>query len=322
MTGQAPQAASKRFRDGADIMSTSIVLLQQLVIMFLYMAVGWILLRTGLVTKEGSRSLANLLLYVILPCVIVKSFCKESTGELSQTVLMSLVGAVIVLGLAMLIAHAIFRKRPLDDFGAAFSNAGFMGLPLISAVLGSDAVIYAAGMVALLNILQWTYGQAVISGDWSAMSVRKVLLNPLVISFAIGILIFFTGLPVPDLLVSCMGTVSGMNAPVAMIILGIYLGEVRIRDIFTERSVWLCTAVRLLLIPALTVIALRLVFPGQQEMALALVLTASAPVGANLAVYAQKLGKDYGYAVKTICLSTILSIVSMPLMLLLWESIA
>ena len=289
--------------------------------MFIYMAIGWGLFKAKLVTKEGSRSLANLLLYVILPCVIVKSFCKDSTQELAVTVLYSLLGAVLVLGLAMLAAHLIFRKRPMDDFGAAFSNAGFMGLPLITAVLGEDAVICAAAMIALLNILQWTYGQAILSGDRSNLAVKKVLLNPLVIAFAAGLLIFFLQIPVPELLVSCMGTVSNMNAPVAMIILGVYLAEVRIRDIFTDPKVWLCTAVRLVLIPVLTVVMLAVVFPKQRDMALALLMAAAAPVGANLAVYAQKLGRDYGYAVKTICLSTILSVVSMPLIMILWDVI-
>ena len=302
-------------------METAAVLLKQILIMFIYMAIGWGLFKAKLVTKEGSRSLANLLLYVILPCVIVKSFCKDSTQELAVTVLYSLLGAVLVLGLAMLAAHLIFRKRPMDDFGAAFSNAGFMGLPLITAVLGEDAVICAAAMIALLNILQWTYGQAILSGDRSNLAVKKVLLNPLVIAFAAGLLIFFLQIPVPELLVSCMGTVSNMNAPVAMIILGVYLAEVRIRDIFTDPKVWLCTAVRLVLIPVLTVVMLAVVFPTQRDMALALLMAAAAPVGANLAVYAQKLGRDYGYAVKTICLSTILSVVSMPLIMILWDVI-
>ena len=302
-------------------MATAAVLLNQILLMFLYMGIGWILFRTKLVTKEGSQSLANLLLYVILPCVIVKSFCKESSAELTRTVLYSIVGAVFVLGLAMLIAHLIYRKRPMDDLGAAFSNAGFMGLPLISAVVEEDAVIYAAAMIAILNILQWTYGQAILSGDRKSLSVRKVLFNPLVIAFIIGLLVFFLQIPVPDLLVSCMGTVANMNAPVAMIILGIYLAQVRIREIVTDPHAWICCAVRLLLIPAGTVVMLALLFPSLRDMALSLVLAAAAPVGANLAVYAQKLGKDYGYAVKTICLSTILSVVSMPAMMILWEVI-
>ena len=302
-------------------MAMAQVLLKQLIIMFIYMAAGWGLAKTGLITMEGSKSITNLLLYVILPCVIIRSFCTEASSQLMITVLLSIAGAAAVLGTSMAVAHAVFKKSPMDDFGAAFSNAGFMGLPLVSAVLGSDAVIYAAGMVALLNILQWTYGQAVLSGDRHMMSAKKVLSNPLVIAFAIGLVIFFLGIDIPDIISDCMSAISGMNGPIAMIVLGVYLAQVKTAEIFTDKNAWKCSVMRLLVIPAITAVILCLLFPSRREMALALLITACAPVGANLAVYAQKLGMDNRYAVKAICLSTILSVVSMPAVIIFWNLI-
>ena len=112
-----------------------------------------------------------------------------------------------------------------------------------------------------------------------------------------------------------------MNAPAAMIILGVYLAQVRFSDIFTDVKLYLVSGVRLLLIPILTVIPLSLFYHRYHDICLALVIAASAPVGANVAVYAQKLEKNYTYAVKMVCLSTIISIVTLPVLVLAAEQI-
>lgn len=285
--------------------------------MFLYIFIGWGLFKSGLVTKAGSKALANLLLYVIFPCVIIKSFCLEKTPETVRVVLLSFAGAILALGIAMLAAQILFFKFPIDNFSAAFSNAGFMGIPLVTATMGAEAVIYVSAMTALLNVLQWTYGQRILVGKEEKVSWKESLKSPIVVALIVGIIIFVIGIRLPSILMECMQTISGMNAPVAMIILGTYLGESRLIEIINTPRAWFCSLVRLVLIPAITIIAMRFAFPAEKMMTSALLICAAAPVGSNVAVYAQKLGKDYSYAVKTICLSTILSILSLPLIVLL-----
>lgn len=297
-------------------MGVSGVILHQIALMFLYIFAGWGLYKAGLVTKEGSKALVNLLLYVIFPCVIVKSFCMEKTPETVRMVVLSFAGAVLVLGIAMIIAGILFRRYPVDNFGAAFSNAGFMGIPLVSATMGTEAVAYVSAMTALLNVLQWTYGQRVLAGKEKAVSWTESLKSPIVAALGAGLVIFAFGIRLPSLLLEGMQTISGMNAPVAMIILGTYLGEQRIREIMSVPRAWLCSVVRLVLIPVITIAAMRLAFPGERMMADALLICAAAPVGSNVAVYAQRLGQDYSYAVKIVCLSTLLSIFTLPLAVL------
>lgn len=298
-------------------MATVWIVLRQTVLMFLYMGIGVLLFRRGLITKEGSRSLANLLLYAVLPCVVVKSFCVERTAENVTELVVSLVGAAAALLLAMAVSHLLFRRRPIDDFGAAFSNAGFMGFPLVTAVLGSGAIFYAAGFVALLNALQWTYGQALISGDRSHASPKAVIKNPLVLSLLAGLLIFFLQIPVPALVTDALGAISGLNAPLAMLILGVYLAQTDFWALFRDPHLYLVSAVRLVLVPILTILLLQILPERYNVIATTLMIVASAPVGSNVAVYAQKLGKDYAYAVRLVCLSTLLSIITMPLLFLL-----
>lgn len=297
-------------------MATVFIVLRQIVIMFLYMAIGGLLFQKGLITKEGSKSLANLLLYVVLPCVVVKSFCVARTPERMSGLLVSFLAALGILLLAMAVSHLLFKKNPIDDFGAAFSNAGFMGFPLVAAVQGSEAIFYAAGFVALLNALQWTYGQSLISGDPGYRSPKAILKNPLVLSLLLGILIFCFELPVPAIASDLLAALAALNAPLAMVILGVYLAQTDPKTLFNDPHLYVVAAARLVLIPLLTILVLKLLPAEYAAIATTLVIVAAAPIGSNVAVYAQKLGKDYAYAVRGVCLSTLLSAITMPLLML------
>lgn len=297
-------------------MATVFIVLRQIVIMFLYMAIGGLLFQKGLITKEGSKSLANLLLYVVLPCVVVKSFCVARTPERVSGLLVSFLAAFGILLLAMAVSQLLFKKNPIDDFGAAFSNAGFMGFPLVAAVQGSEAIFYAAGFVALLNALQWTYGQSLISGDPGYRSPKAILKNPLVLSLLLGILIFCFELPVPAIASDLLAALAALNAPLAMVILGVYLAQTDARTLFNDPHLYVVAAARLVLIPLLTILVLKMLPAEYAAIATTLVIVAAAPIGSNVAVYAQKLGKDYAYAVRGVCLSTLLSAITMPLLML------
>lgn len=298
-------------------MATVFIVLRQSVIMFVYMAIGGLLFKKGLITKEGSKSLANLLLYVVLPCVVVKSFCVARTPERMNGLLVSFLAALGILLLAMAVSHLLFKKNPIDDFGAAFSNAGFMGFPLVAAVQGSEAIFYAAGFVALLNALQWTYGQSLISGDPGYRSPKAILKNPLVLSLLLGILLFCFEIPVPAIASDLLAALAALNAPLAMVILGVYLAQTDPKTLFNDPHLYVVAAARLVLIPLLTILVLKLLPAQYAAIATTLVIVAAAPIGSNVAVYAQKLGKDYAYAVRGVCLSTLLSAITMPLLMLL-----
>ena len=293
------------------------ILLVQLLTMFVYVAVGWALCRAKLVTTQNNAALTNLLLYAILPCVIVKSFLQPATPEKTAQLALSLGLSALALGLSMGVSALVLRKNPVANFGAAFSNAGFMGIPLITAVLGEGAVFYIAGFVALLNILQWTYGQAIL-GDAQAGKPLGLVKNPLVLAFLAGLLLYFLPVTLPEQVTNVVSSIAACNAPVAMVILGVLLGNISPRRMFLSREAWLVSAVRLVAIPLLTVLVFRLLSGAvPQEMAAAILIAAAAPVGSNLAVYVQRQGGDAQAAAGMVCLSTILSIATMPLVLLL-----
>lgn len=290
------------------------IITKQIITMFLYMGAGVVMYRRKLISREGSKSMAHLLLYCVLPCVIIRSFHIQRTPENTEGLIISMVAAAGILMLSMAVSMILLRKTPIDNFGAAFSNAGFMGFPLITSLLGESAVFYAAGFVALLNGLQWTYGQWLLTGDRRQISVSAVVKNPIILSLGAGLLLFLTGLPLPGIITDTVNALAALNAPVAMFVLGVYMAQADIRKMFTLPRLYLASAVRLIVIPLLSLVVLLPVIGWNPSLGMALLLAASAPVGSNVAVYAQKLDLDYTYAVEFVCVSTLLSVISMPLL--------
>lgn len=303
-------------------MEIAAILLRQIIIMFLFMMIGLWLFRTGKLTKAGSKDLGNVLIYVIMPCVVLNAYMTEFSRERLVGLLWAFGLSVATLLLAMVISQVIFRRHPIENFGTAFSNAGFMGIPLVSAVLGTEAVFYTSAFVALLNILQWTYGVFVITRDRKQISVKKILTNPVLLSLVAGILLFLLPVRLPGVVTSTVGSIAGMNAPVAMISLGAYLAQTRLKELFTDKTAYASTLVRLLVIPLLTLALLWLAPKEYMDLKLAVLIVAITPVGSNVAIFAQIHNQNYTQAVKSVCLSTLCSIVTMPLLValarLLW----
>ena len=303
-------------------MDIVMLVIRQIIIMCIYMAIGYTLFKTKKITKEGSANMATLLVWVIIPVVITKSFCVEPTAQRIHAMAQSAIATALVLGASLILSHVFFKKDPIANFGSSFCNAGFLGVPLVAATVGEYAVFYIAFFVALLNIGQWVYGVSLITDKKMKLDL-PTLLHPLMLSVAVGLLLFFTGwgAKLPAVITGTMTGISGANAPLAMVVLGVYLAQADFKTLFTQARLYLISFVRLIMIPLVTLallLGLKYLMPSMDHaIILALLLTASAPVGANVAVYAQLHGKDYVYATKTVVNSTLLSLLTMPLMVLL-----
>jgi len=181
-------------------------------------------------------------------------------------------------------------------------------------------VFYIVPMAALINIIQWTYGVKLITGEKAAVSWRNIVFSPLIISCCIGLTLFFTGLGarMPVLLTNVLSGLSAINGPLAMIIVGVYMAQTKLRPMLSTPSLYALSAVRLLLIPAV-MLPVCLLLPAAQDIKMTLMICSAAPVGINVAVYSQLFGRDYGYACRSIALCTIFSIVTMPLVVVVTE---
>ena len=297
-------------------MGLALILLRQITIMFLLMAVGYFLYQRKMITLQGNKELGTFLIYIILPASIIKSYITEYSSEKLIGLLLSFLAAILSLAVAIVVSRVAFGSRDkVKHFGTAFSNAGFIGIPLVKAVVGDEAVFYIAAFVALLNILQWTYGVVVMSGSREAISSKKLLTNPIIIALCIGLLLFLVQLPVPTLVTDTLGLLAGMTAPVAMVTLGVYLGQMKLGELFRDKNTYISSFLRLVVIPFLTLAILCLLPSEYRDIKLTILIAAAAPVGSNVAIFAQLNGQDQAGAVRCVCLSTIFSIITMPIVL-------
>ena len=297
-------------------MEIVVLLLRQNLVMLVYMMIGYFLYKKKLVSAGGSADIGRILLYIVMPAAILKSYLADFSRERLEGLFVSFLAALLSLLLSIAAARIAFSKEQgIERFGAAFSNAGFIGIPLVQMTLGEEAVFYVSSYVALLNILQWTYGLVTITGNRSLISVKRLRTNPILLSFLAGIALFLLPVSLPETAENVVGTIAAMNGPLAMIVLGVYLGQVPLRSLFSGRVVYRCALVRLIVIPVLTM-ALLFVFPEKYHMLkLTILIAASAPVGSNVSIFAQLYGQDYMQSVKEVTFSTLLCIITLPLIL-------
>ena len=295
------------------------ILLQQTIIMFALMLLGLLLSRRGMITEQGSRDLSNVLLYVI-PCVILRSYMSEFSTEKLRAMGLSALIAVIAFAASIAVAYLTCGTRHrIENFAVAFGNAGFIGIPLVTAVFGPEAAFYVVSFSTFANLLQWTYGIVIISGKKETMNLRMVFVNPVFISMVIGIALFVLQPTLPTVVTGTIGYIADGNTVLAMIILGYYLSKVQLRGLFADVRLYLFSALRLLVVPAVTILVF-LPFPfARGEITLITLIAAATPIASSTAIFAQKFDQDYRRAVSYVCLSTILSVATLPLVMLFAE---
>jgi len=298
-------------------MEAALILFKQIMVMFILMFIGVWLFKRGFVTKDGSKQLGSILLYAVIPTIVLRSLWIEFTYDRLFMLFKTFGLALLALIISMLVSKVFFNHDPVANFSSSFSNAGFIGIPLVQALLGNDAVFYITGIIMMLNLLQWTYGLVVMTGNIEHVHVNRLLKNPVLIAFVIGFGAFLLNLPRPEIITTTLNTIAGLNTPLAMIVSGVYLAQCKFISLFNDVKLYRVSFVRLLIIPVITTLVFMLFPDSLRECSLAILISASAPVGANVAIFAAQFDADYTYAVRLVCTTTILSIITIPLIIAL-----
>ena len=296
-------------------MEAALILFRQIMVMFVLMFIGVWLFKRGFVTKDGSKQLGSILLYVVIPTIVLRSLWIEFTYDRLFMLFKTFGLALLALIISMLISKIFFKNDPVANFSSSFSNAGFIGIPLVQALMGNDAVFYITGIIMMLNLLQWTYGLVIMTGNVEHIQIKRLLKNPVLIAFAIGFLAFLLNLPKPEIVTTTLNTIAGLNTPLAMIVSGVYLAQCKFTSLFNDINLYRVSFVRLLVIPVITTVVFMLFPESLNECSLAILISASAPVGANVAIFAAQYDADYTYAVRLVCTTTIFSIITVPLII-------
>jgi len=302
-------------------MGMSIILLNQVIVVLLIIIVGYFLTKIKYLDDNSTAKLTNILLMVVTPCMIVKAFQKEFDPTYLKNFIITLFLSILVHILGMICAKLFFKKDEngrykVKRFSTIYSNAGFMGLPLLSSVLGQDGVFYGSAYLVVLTVLYWTHGVYIYTEDKKQLAVKKILFNPGVISTVVGLVFFFTNFKMPYVMDQTLTHLANMNTPIAMLILGKYLTEVDFKKIFKDKSIYAVCFVRLVFVPVLFALILK-VLPIDETVARSAIISAACPIAVAATLFANKFNSDAPYSSQVVSISTILSVITIPLVFLI-----
>lgn len=291
----------------------------QVIILFILIGVGFACGKAKMFNDDSISGLTSFTLHFVTPAAIVDSFCREFQPELLNGLLIVLGTALFAhvagIGLsALLIRDKDASVQRILRFGAVFSNCGYMGLPLLGAVLGSIGVFYGAGYVIIFTLMSWTYGLVAVSGNRHEISLKKLLINPGTISSVIGLVIFLFSVKLPTILYMPIHYLGALNTPVPMVIVGYLLSKVDLLGIWKKTPYYVTSFVRLILIPFVT-FAVLYILGIRGEVLVSCILSVSVPSAALTTMFAVRYKQDTTAGSSIISMTTLLSLITLPLII-------
>ncbi|WP_333650876.1 AEC family transporter [Lacrimispora sp.] len=285
--------------------------------LFLLVAAGVILRKKDILPEGAKAILTDLVIYLILPCNIISSFLIEFNMDILK-------GFAVILGIASLIqvgclvlAKVLYngepaRRKKVLQYGTVCSNAGFMGNPIAEGVYGPEGLMYASIFLVPQRIVMWSAGVSYFTDSPDRKTVvKKVLIHPCIVAVYIGVLLMVTQLPLPGFLENTIRSIGSCTTTVSMVLIGTILAEVAPGS-FLDRGIIKYTFFRLFLIPLLVYAACRLFHVDPLLSGISVLLTGM-PAGSTTAILAAKYDGDYIFATKCVVVTTLLSLVTIPL---------
>lgn len=294
-----------------------LILIKQILVMLIMMAVGVVLYKFGQINEKGIAQLSNIALYVATPCVVIQSLAIPFDANRLTSGGFVMLFYLIIFVVSVLIARVGCGKADrVGAFAVIFSNSGFVGIPLIQGLLGDEYVFYVTMTLVVGTITFWTYGTYLMSGDKNEVSVKKIVTNPNLIAVFVGLALFFLPIELPFVAVKVLQGMANLNTGLGMIILGATLGASNIGLMVTDKRLYKAIGMRLVLVP-LVCIPILMFMPAPFEVRMVLMIVAAAPAASATSMLALKYGADYSYGTGLAIGTTIISMVTMPLVLAL-----
>lgn len=292
-------------------------ILKQTIICLLLMTVGYIARKAKLISEESNKDLSKIVLQVVNPSVIFMSYQTDLKPELVRNLLLTF--ALSALSFAVFIAGAYIFIRPkegrkveIERFSSIYSNCGFMGIPLVNALFGMEGVFYLTAFITVFNILAWTHGVILITGEKDVKSIVSVLYSPTIIAIVLGLICFFTQIRLPEIPSQTLKFLADLNTPLAMIVSGVTIAGTNIPALVKKTGIYKVCFMKLILLPILLSVILCFV-PADEKIRLTILVAASAPPAAMCTLLCIRSGKDSLYASEIFTAGTILSVITLPL---------
>lgn len=308
--------------------------------LFCYMVPGFILRKTKLVEENFSKSLSIVTLYVAQVAMLIHGFILPFDMSVFYELCKMFVLAFLIHLIFYIIAKQLFKKCPdsvrrVLQFGIVFANAGYMGIPIINDVLGTEYTIYVTVYIVWFNAFAFSLGRLIYTDDKKFISVKEIFINPAVIPILIGMIIYVTGLGGAivsllngngilakgvTILYNVLTVLKNLVAPVSMMVIGARLADTKIGGLFRDKKVYFFSAMRLIICPFIIWLLLKILLTfgiiNETLLTMSLILS-STPAAALTTMFAEIYDGDSAYAGKLVALTTILSVFTIPFVSLL-----
>ncbi|MCI8889090.1 MAG: AEC family transporter [Hungatella sp.] len=284
--------------------------------MFIEIGIGWYLRKKNLITEEGKKVLTDLIIDVILPCNIIKSFMIELNREILMKGLQILVISTILQMFCTLISAVCYNrvekeKKNVLQYATVCSNAGFLGNPVAEGLYGSMGLLYASIYLIPQRIVMWSAGVSYFTESPSKKEVvKKVLGHPCIIAVDIGLILMAFQIALPEFITKSLASISSSTTPITMFLIGSIMAGADLKTMVTKTTSAF-SVIRLVLIP-LAVFGACLLFRVDALVAGVSVILAAMPAGSTTAILAAKYHRDEEFASKCVVLTTLLSMIAIP----------
>lgn len=298
----------------------AMVVINQMIQLFMVIGLGYFMKKKKILNDEVNSKLNYIVISITTPALIFSSVCKATISDKS-TVLYTLVIAIalyIVLPIISYIIVKIMRvpveQKGLYMFMIIFSNIGFMGYPVMKALFGNNAILYTSIFNILFNIEVYTLGVILINYGKNVETKfnLKNLLSPGIIASIIALFIYFLEINIPSVIVESCTMVGDMTTPLAMLIIGATLANIKVKELFTEYRLYYFTIIKQIILPVaiFPVIAYFVTDPLLRGITL---VNVAMPVANSAVLFANEYGGDVELAAKSVFITTLISVITIPL---------
>ena len=309
-------------------MNISILLMQQIVQLFLMIFMGYLIVKTGLVRDDDSKVLSKIILYLIVPCVIVNAFQVDYTTDTVKGLLIAFAASVMTQVVLLIVISASGKLLHLNEVEIAsvyYSNSGNLIVPIVTFILGQEWVLYGCVFMSVQLVFLWTHCKKIISRE-ASYDWKKIILNINMISIFIGVVLFFTKICLPEIIGNTLASVGTMIGPASMIVTGMLFAGMNLKQIFANKRVYFITFLRLIAVPLIALVLIKLsnlasFSADGNKIMLIVFLAIITPSASTVTQMCQVYGNDSRYASAINVMTTLLSIITMPVMVMLFQMI-
>lgn len=309
-------------------MNISILLMQQIVQLFLMIFMGYLIVKTGLVRDDDSKVLSKIILYLIVPCVIINAFQVDYTTDTVKGLLIAFAASVMTQVILLVVISTAGKLLHLNEVEVAsvyYSNSGNLIVPIVTFILGQEWVLYGCVFMSVQLVFLWTHCKKIISRE-ASYDWKKIILNINMISIFIGVILFFTGIRLPEIIGNTLASVGTMIGPASMIVTGMLFAGMNLKQIFANKRVYFITFLRLIAVPLIALVLIKLsnlasFSADGNKIMLIVFLAIITPSASTVTQMCQVYGNDSRYASAINVMTTLLSIITMPVMVMLFQMI-